>query len=81
MARTSSSVWVDEANVDKVVLRVESAPVGHSKGLVRNRVVNRTPHVDDADASLQEAFGVLAKVAVDTSNRSVERLVDVNTFL
>lgn len=79
--RTSNSIGVDEANRDKVVLLIKVAPIADSEGLVRDRVVNGTPDVDDTNASLQQTFGIGAKVAVNARDGGVEGLINMNAFL
>ena len=78
---TANSVWVDEADGDEVVLGVERAPVGDSEWLVRDGVPNGAPYVNDTDASLEKAVGVLAEVTMHASDAGVEGLVDVHAFL
>lgn len=63
------------------MLSVEGTPVRHGERLVRDGVSDGTPHVDDADTSLQEAVGILAQMTVHASNTRIERLVDVDTLL
>ena len=63
------------------MLLVKVTPVGDSEGLVGGGVVNRTPHIDDAHASLQQTFGVLSEVAADASDRGGVALVDVYALL
>ena len=79
--RTSDTVWVDEPHGDKIVLRVEGTPVSNSKRLVRNRVADGAPHVDDANTSLEEAFSVSTEMVVYAGHRGLERLVNVDAFL
>ena len=79
--RTSDAVGVDVAHRDEVVLRVEVAPVGHRERLVRDGVVDRTPHVDEAHAALEQALGVFSEVVVHPLHGRVERLVYVDPLL
>lgn len=78
--RTSNSVWVDEPDGHKVVLSVEITPVGHSKRLVCDRVLDWTPYVDDAYTSFEETVRILSEVTVHTRNTGIECLVDVNAL-
>ena len=78
--RTSDSVGVDEADRDEVVFGIERAPVRHSERLVRHGVADGAPDVDNADASLQETFSIVAEVAVDTLDTGFIGLVNVNTL-
>ena len=77
----SLAVRIDVAHGDKVVLRVEVAPVGYRERLVRDRVVDRPPDVDDPHPALEEAFRILGEVVLDALDARVVRLVDVNALL
>lgn len=63
------------------MLLVKVAPVADSEGLVRDWVVDGTPDIDDANATLQKTFSIRAEVAVDSGDGGVEGLVDVDAFL
>ena len=78
---TSNAVRVYEAHGHEVVLRVQVAPIGDSKRVVGDRVVNRTPHVNDAHTALQEPLGIRTEVTMHPRHRSIEGLVDVHTLL
>ena len=78
--RAAGAVRVDEVHRDEVAL-VEVAPVRDRERLVRDRVVDRPPDVDDAHARLQETVRLLGKVVFDALNAGLVRLVDVDTFL
>ena len=79
--RTSNSVRVDETDGNEIMLGVKVAPVGDGEGLVGDRMVNGAPDVDDTNASLQETFSILAKVAMHAGNGSIVRLVNVDALL
>lgn len=65
----------------QIVLRVEMTPVRDCERLVGDGVVNGAPHVDDADASLQEAFRFLTEVVVDPCDRRIESLINMHALL
>lgn len=79
--RTSNSVRVNEAHRNEVVLFVQVPPVGDSERFVGDGMVDRTPHVDDAHASLQKSFGICTEVTVYTGDGGIIGLVNVDAFL
>ena len=76
---TSLSVRINETADDEILL-VQVAPVRDSERLVSYGVLDGAPDVDNADASLQETFSIVAEVAVDTLDTSFIGLVNVNTL-
>ena len=78
--RAPRAVRVDEVHRDEVLL-AQVAPVRHRERLVRNRVVDRPPDVDDTHPTLEEAFRILREVVLDALDARVVSLVDVNAFL
>ncbi len=78
--RRPRALGVHEIDLNEVLL-VEGPPVRDRERLVRDGVLDRPPHVDDADARLQEAVGVRGEVVLDARDAGVVRLVDVDAFL
>ena len=78
--RAPRAVRVDEVHRDEVLL-AQMAPVRDRERLVRDRVVDRPPDVDDPHPALEEAFRILGEVVLDALDARVVRLVDVNAFL
>lgn len=76
---TSLSVRINETADDEILL-VQVAPVRDGERLVSYGVLDGTPDVDNADASLQETFSIVAEVAVDTLDTGFIGLVNVNTL-
>ena len=74
------AIGVNEVDGDEVV-RAEGAPVGECEGLVGDGVGDGPPDVDDADARLEEAGGVLGEVVLDALNGSPVGLVDMDALL
>ena len=60
---------------------VERAPVGDGERLVRDGVRDGPPDVDDADAGLEEAVGLVGKVVLDALDGGFVGLVDVDALL
>lgn len=61
--------------------RFDGAPVGYGERVVRDGVGDRTPDVHDADATLEEAFGVGGELVVDTTDAGFVGLVCVGAVL
>ena len=78
--RAPRAVRVDEVHRDEVLL-VQVAPVRHSERLVGDGVVNGPPDVDDADAGLEEAVGLVGEVVFDAFDGRLVRLIDVDLSL
>ena len=78
--RATGAVRVYEVHGHEVTL-VEVPPVGDRQWLVRDRMVDGPPDVDDADTALEEPFGVVSEMTIDALHTGVESLVYVNAFL
>lgn len=78
--RAALSVRIDESHGNEVVGRVEFAPVGDGEGFVVDGVADRTPDVDDPDATFEEAGGVGGEVVVHAVDAGLVGLVDVDAF-
>ena len=63
------------------MLDIERAPVGDGERLVCDGVRDGPPDVDDADAGLEEAVGLVGEVVLDALDGGFVRLVDVDAFL
>ena len=74
------AVGVDELDGDEIP-RVEGAPIGDGEGVVGNGIGDGPPDVDDADARLEEAGGVVGEVVLDAIDGGPVGLVDVDGFL
>lgn len=80
IVRTSISVGVDEPHCHQVRLGVKVSPVRDCERLVCDRVLDRTPNINDADATLEQAVSVGAEMTVYAGDASIVGLVDVDTF-
>ena len=78
--RATGAVRVYEVHGHEVTL-VEVPPVGDRQWLVRDRMVDGPPDVDDADAGLEEAVGLVGEVVLDALDGGLVGLVDVDTLL
>jgi hypothetical protein len=77
--RLAFVIRVPEGRGHQVVLRVDAAVIAERERPVPRRVVDRTPEVDDLEAVLQQLWDVFGgQVSVDTGNRGLGGLVDVN---
>lgn len=75
------SVHVDMPGRDEVPLRVERTPICDGERVVRDGIPDRAPHVDDAYAALEQAFGVLGSVVTYPGESCSVGLVDVHACL
>jgi hypothetical protein len=68
---------VDEVAGDQIVVG-EAARVTQRQRRILHRPADRAPHVDDAEAVLQELFGVGAEMVAHPARRGVHRMVVVH---
>ena len=76
----AGTVRIHELDRGKVT-RIEGAPVGDGERLVGDGVGDGPPDIDDADARLEEASGVVGEMVLDALDGGPIGLVDVDGFL
>ena len=78
--RATGAVRVYEVHGHEVTL-VEVPPVGDRQWLVRDRMVDGPPDVDDTDTAFEQAVSLLGQMVLHPLHARVVCLVDVNAFL
>ena len=78
--RATGAVRVYEVHGHEVTL-VEVPPVGDRQWLVRDRMVDGPPDVDDTDTAFEQAVSLFGQMVLHPLNARVVCLVDVNAFL